>query len=42
MYEGPLLYHFENTPGEMSVELSLEEVKDVARKIGFRFEVRLI
>ncbi|RUS15456.1 N2227-like protein-domain-containing protein [Endogone sp. FLAS-F59071] len=38
VYEGPLLYHFENTPGEMSVELSLEEVKDVARKIGFRFE----
>ncbi|RUP42673.1 N2227-like protein [Jimgerdemannia flammicorona] len=35
---GPLLYHFENSPGEFSIELSLEEVKDVACKLGFRFE----
>ncbi|CAO3667537.1 unnamed protein product [Umbelopsis vinacea] len=32
---GPLLYHFENTPGENSIELSLEDVKAVAEKIGF-------
>ncbi|RUS32777.1 N2227-like protein-domain-containing protein [Jimgerdemannia flammicorona] len=38
---GPLLYHFENSPGEFSIELSLEEVKDVACKLGFRFEVCL-
>jgi len=32
---GPLLYHFENTPGENSIELSLADVKAVAEKIGF-------
>ncbi|CAG8544525.1 132_t:CDS:10 [Paraglomus occultum] len=32
---GPLLYHYENMPGEMSIELSLEEVKNLVRKIGF-------
>ncbi|CAM0138629.1 hypothetical protein VKS41_008360 [Umbelopsis sp. WA50703] len=32
---GPLLYHFENTPGENSIELSLDDVRDVAQKIGF-------
>ncbi|CAO3684727.1 unnamed protein product [Umbelopsis ramanniana] len=32
---GPLLYHFENTPGENSIELSLAEVKEIAEKIGF-------
>ncbi|KAI8365391.1 N2227-like protein-domain-containing protein [Radiomyces spectabilis] len=35
---GPLLYHFEDTPGESSVELSLEEVKRVSREIGFEFK----
>ncbi|KAG0167589.1 hypothetical protein DFQ28_000839 [Apophysomyces sp. BC1034] len=35
---GPLLYHFEDTPGEPSIELSLEEVKRVARDIGFQFK----
>ncbi|KAI8060967.1 N2227-like protein-domain-containing protein [Gongronella butleri] len=32
---GPLLYHFEDVPGESSVELSLEQVKRVAKDIGF-------
>ncbi|WVQ87773.1 hypothetical protein IAS59_001502 [Cryptococcus gattii] len=37
---GPLLWHFENSPttsakGEGSVELSLDEVKELARRIGF-------
>jgi carnosine N-methyltransferase len=36
---GPLLYHFENTPGENSIELSLEDVKAVAEKIGFTITV---
>nr|CAG8533836.1 8517_t:CDS:2 [Entrophospora candida] len=35
---GPLLYHYENTPGEMSIELSLEEVKMVVKKTGFQFQ----
>jgi len=37
---GPLLYHYENMPGEISIELSLEQVKDVIVKIGFDFQVR--
>ncbi|UOH79699.1 hypothetical protein LQV05_000709 [Cryptococcus neoformans] len=37
---GPLLWHFENSPttsakGEGSIELSLGEVKELARRIGF-------
>nr|XP_018259967.1 uncharacterized protein I303_08039 [Kwoniella dejecticola CBS 10117]OBR82125.1 hypothetical protein I303_08039 [Kwoniella dejecticola CBS 10117] len=37
---GPLLWHFENSPkksptGEGSIELSLDEVKDLARLVGF-------
>nr|XP_019007992.1 uncharacterized protein I206_07160 [Kwoniella pini CBS 10737]OCF46773.1 hypothetical protein I206_07160 [Kwoniella pini CBS 10737] len=37
---GPLLWHFENSPkksptGEGSIELSLDEVKELARKVGF-------
>jgi len=33
---GPLLWHFENnTSGDTSIELDLEEVKELARKIGF-------
>ncbi|RSH82127.1 hypothetical protein EHS25_006060 [Saitozyma podzolica] len=37
---GPLLWHFENAPtnsakGEGSIELSLDEVKDLARIVGF-------
>ncbi|EMD36969.1 hypothetical protein CERSUDRAFT_106004 [Gelatoporia subvermispora B] len=33
---GPLLWHWENnTTNDPSVELTLEEVKDLARKIGF-------
>ncbi|KAI7859077.1 N2227-like protein-domain-containing protein [Circinella umbellata] len=35
---GPLLYHFEDLPGEDSIELSLEEVKRVSRDIGFEFK----
>ncbi|KAJ2958105.1 hypothetical protein NQZ79_g6274 [Umbelopsis isabellina] len=36
---GPLLYHFENTPGENSIELTLDDVRDVAQKIGFTITV---
>ncbi|KAI8376960.1 N2227-like protein-domain-containing protein [Blakeslea trispora] len=36
---GPLLYHFEDsTTGESSIELSLDQVKQVAQKIGFEFK----
>ena len=38
-FVGPLLYHYENMPGEMSIELSLEEVKSLVRKIGFDIKV---
>jgi carnosine N-methyltransferase len=37
---GPLLWHFENTVNEISIELSLEEVIELAKTIGFRFEVQ--
>ncbi|TPX45759.1 carnosine N-methyltransferase [Chytriomyces confervae] len=35
---GPLLYHFEGMKNEMSIELNLEEVKAVAKNMGFIFE----
>jgi len=35
---GPLLYHYENVPGEISIELSLEEVRSLVKKVGFRIE----
>ncbi|KAI8096286.1 N2227-like protein-domain-containing protein [Halteromyces radiatus] len=35
---GPLLYHFEDTPGESSVELSLDQIKRVAQEMGFEFK----
>lgn len=43
---GPLLWHFENSPttsakGEGSIELSLGEVKELARRIGFDLRVCL-
>ncbi|KAG0303833.1 hypothetical protein BGZ97_001728, partial [Linnemannia gamsii] len=37
---GPLLWHFENTPNEISVELSLEEVIELAKTIGFKIEIQ--
>ena len=41
---GPLLWHFENSSaksakGEGSIELSLDEVKQLARNIGFEIYV---
>lgn len=41
---GPLLWHFENSPttshkGEGSIELSLDEVKHLARMVGFDVHV---
>ena len=36
---GPLLYHYAEMPGEMSIELTWEEVVKVAKKIGFSIEV---
>jgi carnosine N-methyltransferase len=40
MILGPLLWHFENTPNEISVELSLEEVIELAKTIGFKIEIQ--
>lgn len=41
---GPLLWHFENSPikgpnGDGSIELSLDEVKELARIVGFHLRV---
>ena len=37
---GPLLWHWENnTTNDPSIELDLEEVKALARAIGFKIEV---
>lgn len=36
---GPLLYHYAEMQGELSLELTWEEVKAVATKIGFTIEV---
>jgi carnosine N-methyltransferase len=37
---GPLLWHFENNnTNDPSIELDLEEVKALARKIGFELSV---
>lgn len=36
---GPLLYHYADMPDEMSIELTWEEVREVATKIGFTIEV---
>ncbi|KAJ3515949.1 hypothetical protein NLJ89_g1445 [Agrocybe chaxingu] len=39
---GPLLWHWENnTSNDPSVELDLEELKSLARRIGFEFSVRV-
>ncbi len=35
---GPLLYHFEGHHREVSIELSIEEVRAVAERVGFAFE----
>ncbi|KJE94114.1 hypothetical protein, variant [Capsaspora owczarzaki ATCC 30864] len=37
---GPLLYHFSDTPGETSVELSFEELRHVILSYGFSIEVQ--
>ena len=38
---GPLLWHWENnTSGDMSIELDLEEIKQLAGIIGFEISVR--
>jgi hypothetical protein len=39
---GPLLWHWENnTTNDLSIELSLEDVKALARKIGLVIQVFL-
>jgi carnosine N-methyltransferase len=35
---GPLLYHYTDVPGEISIELSWEEVRHVILEIGFEFK----
>jgi carnosine N-methyltransferase len=38
--QGPLLWHWENNnTNDLSVELDLEEMKELARKIGFEITV---
>ncbi len=37
---GPTLWHFENDRDASSLELPLEDVKAVARKVGFEISVR--
>jgi hypothetical protein len=37
---GPLLYHWSEMPGELSIELSWEELKRVIESFGFVIEVR--
>ena len=40
MIVGPLLWHWENNnTNDLSIELDLEEVKALARKIGFEISV---
>ena len=41
-YTGPLLWHWENnTTNDPSIELSLDEVKELARQVGFEISVRI-
>ena len=35
---GPLLYHYTDVPGEISIELSWEEVKCIILKMGFEIK----
>ncbi len=37
---GPLLWHYTDQPGEVQIELSLAEVLDAAKAIGFQQDVR--
>ena len=32
---GPLLWHFSDQPGEQSVDLTYEEIKQLAARVGF-------
>lgn len=36
---GPSLWHFENTAGASSIELTMDEIKALAQRIGFKIEV---
>lgn len=36
---GPLLYHYSKMGGEMSIELSYDQLKRVIQKVGFNFMV---
>ena len=38
---GPLIYHFEDIPNEMSFELSYADLRSVVLSFGFRIEVEL-
>ena len=40
---GPLLWHFENNnTNDPSIELDLEEVKNLAKEIGFELSVKFL
>lgn len=36
---GPLLYHWSDIPGEISIELSFEQLRAVILSCGFTFQV---
>ncbi len=36
---GPLLYHFSDSSGENSIELSYEQIKSVIKSVGFKYLV---
>lgn len=37
---GPLLWHWENSGADTSIELDLEQVKALAEEVGFEIRVR--
>lgn len=40
---GPLLWHFENNnTNDPSIELDLEEVKNLAKEMGFKLSVKFL
>lgn len=38
---GPLLYHYSDSPGEQSIELTWDQLKHFSQEQGFVFEVRI-
>jgi carnosine N-methyltransferase len=36
---GPLLYHYADMPGQLSIEISWEQIKKISLQLGFKLEV---